>query len=451
MSASDIPEASLGGVVLRLRDGKTLWSYQSTRPMQPASTIKTLTSIVALDTLKPSHQATTQLVTRATQVGDVLKGELALVGRGADEFSVTQLQAALRALRTQGVRVIEGDLLLDREYFQPPRPYENVPPFDEAPEFRYNIIPDALMLASNLNQLSLASDESTIRVAFAPKMEAVEFVSALSLVEKPCSEWENLWKIPRVETLASGTIRVTLLGEFPKLCVASTEINVLNRTDFADRLVRSAWKDLGGEWRGVAREGAAPVGSNVRVISTQESRTLAEFNRDINKRSDNAMTRTAFLTLGARASVGSTRGDGSAPTAERADAVVRSWLRERGIDDTGLVLENGSGLSRIEMISPMMLAHTLRAAQASKWSSEFMMSLPIVGVDGAMRNRLKDSPANEIGRMKTGGLRNVVSVAGYLRDARGEPLIVVLFLNHDNVGGGKGRAVLDALMTGFMQ
>jgi serine-type D-Ala-D-Ala carboxypeptidase/endopeptidase (penicillin-binding protein 4) len=135
--------------------------------------------------------------------------------------------------------------------------------------------------------------------------------------------------------------------------------------------------------------------------------------------------------------------------------MVRDWLRAKNIDDTGLVLENGSGLSRKEMIAPVTLAQTLRAAHTSPWASEFLMSLPIVGIDGAMRNRLKDTKAIELGRMKTGGLRNVTSVAGYLPDANnkneGETLVVVLFLNHDNARGAKGRAVLDEIMKGFVQ
>ncbi len=453
---AQIPEDALGGVVLRLRDGRVTWQRQATRAMQPASTIKVLTSIVALETLKPSYRPKTTLVTRAEQRGDTLRGDLALVGGGADELSIDALESMLRTLRAQGVRVIEGDLIVDREFFQPPRPYEGDPPFDESPEFRYNVIPDALMLGSNLNQLAIASDEKEVRVVFGPLMDGVQFVSEMMLVEKSCALWEDDWKIPRVDKLASGEIRVALLGTFPKNCNIATEINIIDRTDYVERVTRALWKSLGGQWSGRAREGIAPTRSAnagdppVRTIANVDSRTLAEFNRDINKRSDNAMTRSAYLTMGALASDALTKLEKSAPTAARADAVVRTWLREKSIDDTGLVIENGSGLSRKEMIAPMTLAQTLRAAHASKWASEFMMSLPIVGIDGAMRNRLKDTPANEIGRMKTGGLRNVTSVAGYLPDASGEAQVVVLFLNHDNARGAKGRAVLDELMKGFV-
>jgi serine-type D-Ala-D-Ala carboxypeptidase/endopeptidase (penicillin-binding protein 4) len=455
MREAQIPEDALGGVVLRARDGTVLWSKDATRAMQPASTIKVLTSIVALETLKPSYRAKTLLVTAAPQRGDTLEGDLALIGRGNDEFSVASLEAMLRALRAQGVARIAGDIILDREFFQPPRPYEGVAPFDEAPEFRYNVIPDALMLGSNLNQLALSSDETTLRVAFGPAMQGVEFVSGMTLVDQPCESWEDKWKIPSVEKKTDGTIRVTLLGEYPKNCSTSTEINVLSRTDYAERTIAAAWRALGGTWNGRAREGVVPSGANVRTIATQDSRTLAEINRDINKRSDNAMTRTAFLSLAATREANERAQYPN--TFAHAERIVRDWMKSKAIDDASLVIENGSGLSRKEMISPMALAQTLRAAHASPWSSEFLMSLPIVGVDGAMRNRLLDTraavtmSATSVGRVKTGGLRNVTSVAGYLPAATGETMVVVLFLNHDNARGAKGRAVLDELMRDTLQ
>lgn len=444
MQAAQIPEDALGGVVLRVSDGRVLWSREAARPMQPASTIKVLTSIVALETLKPSYRAKTLMTTAAAKAGDVLRGDIALIGQGSSDFDDKALAAMLRKLRAEGVGVIEGDLILDREFFQPPREYASAPAFDEAPEFRYNIVPDALLLNSNLNPLALASNDNELRIVFGPSMDRVQFVSGMTLVDKPCAEWEDWWKIPRVEKMPDETIRVTLLGEFPKRCEAQTEINVLDRTDYAERLFRSLWRELGGSWRGRAREAVAP--KDARTIATHESRSFAEVNRDINKRSDNALTRIAYLTLGVR--------DAVVPSAIAADAKVRAWLASKNIDTTGLVIENGSGLSRKEMIAPLTLANTLRAAHASPWANEFMMSLPIVGVDGAMHNRLLETRAAltaQLGRMKTGGLRNVTSVAGYLPAANGEAIAVVLIFNHDNARGAKGRAVLDELMREFLQ
>jgi D-alanyl-D-alanine carboxypeptidase/D-alanyl-D-alanine-endopeptidase (penicillin-binding protein 4) len=121
-------------------------------------------------------------------------------------------------------------------------------------------------------------------------------------------------------------------------------------------------------------------------------------------------------------------------------------MRAHGIDDTGLVLENGAGLSRTERITPIQMAALLQAGLRSNWAPEFLASIPIAGVDGTMHRRLQDSPAAGRARLKTGTLSNVVSLAGYVQDADGRQCVLVAMVNSDQVGNGRGRAVLDALV-----
>jgi D-alanyl-D-alanine carboxypeptidase/D-alanyl-D-alanine-endopeptidase (penicillin-binding protein 4) len=121
-------------------------------------------------------------------------------------------------------------------------------------------------------------------------------------------------------------------------------------------------------------------------------------------------------------------------------------MRAHGIDDRGLVLENGSGLSRTERITPVQMGGLLQAGLRSNWAPEFQSSMPIVAVDGTMRRRLHGSPAAGRARMKTGTLSNVVALAGYVPDATGKPLVVVAMVNSDLAGNGRGRAVLDTLV-----
>jgi D-alanyl-D-alanine carboxypeptidase/D-alanyl-D-alanine-endopeptidase (penicillin-binding protein 4) len=178
---------------------------------------------------------------------------------------------------------------------------------------------------------------------------------------------------------------------------------------------------------------------------------LPEVVRDINKPSDNTLARTVFLSLGSLEAdpvLGSRPlpAEGALTTFSRADLAVRGWMRGHGIDDTGLVLENGSGLSRLERISPVQMAGLLKAGLRSNWAPEFQASMPIVGVDGTMRRRLGDSPAAGQGRIKTGTLNNTVAVAGYVRDATGQQCIVVAMINHPKIGNAKGRVVVDALL-----
>jgi D-alanyl-D-alanine carboxypeptidase/D-alanyl-D-alanine-endopeptidase (penicillin-binding protein 4) len=133
----------------------------------------------------------------------------------------------------------------------------------------------------------------------------------------------------------------------------------------------------------------------------------------------------------------------------RSEQEVRAWLNKQGIDDAGLILENGSGLSRKERIRPQQLAAILRVAARSDWAPEFMASLPIVGVDGAMKTRLRDSPNAQHARIKTGTLNNTSAVAGYVTNAAKEPCIVVAMINHSLPNGPVSpiaKPILDALI-----
>ncbi len=439
LRAAGIPEDAVGVSVLRLEDGKPLLAHHSERSRQPASTLKVLTSLVALERLGPAYRGRTELRTGAAITDGVLAGDLALRGMGDVDFDWQALERMLQVLLLQGVREIRGDFVLDLTFFKPARTDLGVPPFDEAPEFRYNVIPDALMLNSNLMQLTLVSNANQVRVAMLPPLENVVVEPEMKIAPRDCEDWEDGWVIPAVARNSKGALRITLRGDFPPNCVAHTSINVMDRVVFADRLFRGLWRRLGGKFTGRTREGETPAVA--RLVAEHRSRSLGEIVRDINKRSDNPITRVMFLTLGA---MSDSSPDDS--TARRADAEVRAWLERRGIDPKGIVLENGSGLSRTERISPAQLAAVLRAAAASDWAPEIMASLPIVAVDGGMSNRLRDSAAAVGARIKTGTLRDVTAVAGYVKDESGRVLVVVAMINHEAAKRQVARPILDALI-----
>jgi D-alanyl-D-alanine carboxypeptidase/D-alanyl-D-alanine-endopeptidase (penicillin-binding protein 4) len=287
-----------------------------------------------------------------------------------------------------------------------------------------------------------------LQVQMQPALERVSVGTDMQLVDADCAKWEDGWKVPEAVRQKDGRIKVVLHGSFPKDCAISSSINVIDRDDYLDRLLRQQWKEMKGSISGKTVDGVTPP--DAKLLAEHVARALPEVVRDINKPSDNTLARTVFLSLGsleADPALGSRRLPGSPDTTyTRADQAVRNWMRAHGIDDSGLVLENGSGLSRLERISPLQMAGLLQAGLHSTWAPEFQASMPIVAVDGTMRKRLKDSPAAGHARLKTGTLKNVVAVAGYVPDANGHPCIVVATINHDLVGGGKGRKVLDTLV-----
>ena len=438
LAAAGLPEDSMAVLVLRLADGAPLVAHRENQPMQPASTIKLLTSLVALDTLGPAYRARTRLRSTSEFADGVLRGDLVLQGGGDVDLDWRSFERMLWSLRLQGVREISGDFVLDLSTFRPGRIDIGLPPFDESPEFRYNVIPDALLLNSYLVRLDLASQGEEMRIRAEPALAGVSFVSEFTFVDRPCEDWEDGWKIPAVTQGARGTITVRLRGEYPRECLANTSISVLDRVVFADRLFRSLWTGMGGKFRGRTREGSAAPGS--RVLASHVSRPLSEVVRDINKSSDNPITRVVYLSLGMKA------GTNGATTREAAERTVRAWMESRAIDPDGLLLDNGSGLSRTERIRPSQLAAALRAAMKSRWAPEFMASLPIVALDGTMRLRLAGSPAAQQARIKTGTLRDVSAVAGYVEDARGVPHVVVAMINHEAAHRRVARPILDALL-----
>lgn len=434
--------------VLVLRGDATVLEHQAGLPMQPASTMKLVTTLVGLERLGPAFRGRTELRTTGQVEDGVLRGSLYLKGGADADLSSEHIADMLRALRYEGIKRVEGDLVLDRELFQPARLDIGLPPFDESPDAYYNVIPDALLVNKNMLQLDMRSTASRLQLRMHPELERVSVASEMMLVDADCAKWEDGWRQPEVRREPDGRIKVVLRGAFPKNCNRSYGVNVLDRDDYVGRLVRQLWSDGGGVLSGRTITGPTPF--DARVLAAHVSRQLPELVRDINKPSDNALARTLFLSLGSL-QADPVAGSLALPLAEgstfaRADAAVRGWLRDRQIDDTGFVIDNGSGLSRIERVSAQQMAQLLQAGLRSPWAPEFQASMPIGAVDGTMRRRLQDSPAAGRARLKTGGLRNVAALAGYVPDANGNLCVFVAMVNSEQSSNGRGRAVLDTLV-----
>lgn len=448
LQRAELPDDALAVLVMPLSGRGPVLRHRDDVPMQPGSTMKLVTSAVALDRLGPNLRGYTELLSAAPQDGERLAGDLVLRGGGDPELGLPQLWALLLELRHRGIRELDGDVLLDRTLWRPARMDAGLPPFDEAPEWPYNVIPDALQLAGNLVTLELTSEPAgasgngvpagPVSARLLPALPGVVIDNRLTLGELPCGQWSEPWKTPATTTDADGTVHIVLEGPFPRACTRRPQLQLLDRTVLADRLLRWTWAQLGGTWAGHAREAATPPGA--RLLARREARPWGELMRPLNKQSDNALTRMLYQALG----VAALPQDLQLTTSQLAEREVKRWFAEQRIDARGLVVDNGSGLSRSERISAQQLGQLLKAALTGRHASDLLMSLPTVGVDGSMRNRLKDSPATGWARLKTGTLRNVVALAGLVPDRDGRPWVMVAMINHD-AARRVGRPVLDAL------
>jgi D-alanyl-D-alanine carboxypeptidase/D-alanyl-D-alanine-endopeptidase (penicillin-binding protein 4) len=205
--------------------------------------------------------------------------------------------------------------------------------------------------------------------------------------------------------------------------------------DYFGMVFRQLWSEVGGTFSGSVTNGLVP--SDARPVAEWQSPSLPEVIRDINKYSNNVMARQLLLTIGGETS-------GLPATPERGAAAVKTWLSSKGIDTAPLIIENGSGLSRIERVSAGMMGRMLLAAYQSPVMPELMSSLPLAAYDGTMRKRLTTQLVAGRAHIKTGSLNDVRAIAGYVLAASGKRYVVVCIINHPNAVGG--QAAHDALL-----
>jgi len=438
LDKAGLPAESLGFVLQPLDGSRPELRRRADEPMAPASTMKLVTATVALDKLGINHRGRTELLAASAPVNGVIEGALILRGGADPDLDWPALWWLLRQLRESGVREIRGGLVVDRTLFSPTRFDVGLPPFDDSPEFDYNVIPDALHLNGSLLHYDLQAIANGVAARTLPALQGLSVdASAMTLSTRLCKDWDDDWKPAEVTPDGDGW-RIKLQGAFPAGCHQRQPLQLFDRQWLVTHAVRQFWAELGGSIGPGDVEAAAPAGAV--VLATHRGRPLAEVLRGVMKSSDNALTRLTYLQLGAQAV------QGGEPTLAASERVVRDWLTAHGIASAALVLENGSGLSRRERVSPALLAGVLRASQAGAQAPELLEALPVAGLDGTLSRRLKDSPAAGRARLKTGTLRDAVGLAGFVPDASGRPWVFVALLNHPEAAR-KGRPVLDALVN----
>ncbi|MCF8178560.1 MAG: D-alanyl-D-alanine carboxypeptidase/D-alanyl-D-alanine-endopeptidase [Sulfuritalea sp.] len=430
-----IPVASASIWLQEVDAEKPRLAWNEREAMNPASTMKLVTTYAALDLLGPAYAWKTEAFAHGVVNDGVLAGDLYLRGGGDPKLTYEQFGRLLRQIRGRGIREIRGDLVLDRSAFS----ISQVDPgkFDAKPMRPYNVAPDALLLNFKATTLQLIPDpaKNAVAVIVEPVSANLDVLNKISLGNgKVCGDWRERLRADVFSR--SEMTRIVLTGVFSEACGERYwNMAVQDHPPYVLGVFRQLWTELGGTFSGGLREGGVP--DEALAIAVLPSPTLAEVVRDTNKFSNNVMARQIFLTLGMES--------GQRPaTPEGSDAAIRSWLDARGIAIPELELENGSGLSRRERISAGSLGRLLQAAWKSSVMPELMSSLPVAAVDGTMRKRLKKNGIAGQAHIKTGSLDGVRAIAGYVLDTNGRRWIVVFFVNHANAGNA--QAAQDALL-----
>ncbi|MDO7909286.1 D-alanyl-D-alanine carboxypeptidase/D-alanyl-D-alanine-endopeptidase [Pseudomonas sp. 22-AL-CL-001] len=432
LKANKLQDSALSLVTIPLDGPGTSTVFNADVSVNPASTMKLVTTYAALELLGPTFQWKTEFFTDGTLSNGVLNGNLYLKGGGDPKLNMEKLWLLMRDLRANGVRTITGDLVLDRSHFVQP----NLPQFDDDGgdlNKPFLVKPDALMVNLKALRFVARNDGGSVSVSVEPPIAKVRVDNQVKAVaSRQCTGDVRYSPV----TDANG-VTVTITGQLGEGCNSQTYLSLLDHPTYTAGAVRAIWGELGGVIQG--RDRVENVPKSARLLARAFSPDLVEVIRDINKYSNNTMAQQLFLSIGAQF-----RTDADGDDARAAQRVIRQWLARKGLTAPHLVMENGSGLSRAERVSTREMAALLQAAWKSPYAAEFMSSMPLVGMDGTMRKRLKRTAMMGEGHIKTGTLNTVRAIAGFSRDDNGTTWAVAAILNDPKPWGA--GAILDQVL-----
>ena len=428
-----VPLDAVSVLVQEVGSGNTRLTLNAQKPVNPASLAKLLTTYAALDQLGPAFTWKTPVWLAGRVQNGVLEGSLHLQGRGDPKLTVERLWLLMQRVRQMGVSEIRGDIVLDQSAFVVPE--ASTAAFDNEPLRPYNVRSQALLL--NLSAVLYTFTPDPARgvavVSAEPALQGVQVDASVPLTAGPCVDWRGALK-----ATPSDSERMRFGGSYALAC--GERVWPLAYPDpklYAARLLATLWQGAGGRLGGSVREGPAPEG--VKPSFEIASPALAEVVRDINKYSNNVMAQQLLLTLALQ------RPGATSATPEGGREALRQWLAQRLGESPevlqGVVIDNGSGLSRETRVSAAMLGRVLQTAWSSPVMPELIASLPVNGLDGTLRRA--NSRAG-MAHLKTGSLRDVAGIAGYVLGASGRRYVLVAVINHPNANAA--RPALDALV-----
>ena len=432
LKMAGIPQQSVALYVQAVEGKSPILSHNADKSMNPASVMKLVTTNAALDVLSPTYRWKTEVYRDGNLINGVLDGHLIIKGYGDPNFKAQEFWRLLMSLQQLGIKQINGDLIIDKSYFA--KNVGNRKTFDDEPWRAYNAEPSAFLVNGRNTSFKFSATETGVNVSQEFELPEVKIVNKMKLAQGGCGEWRSRFGYT-VKPEESGAM-VTFSGTFSPACEERyLELSVFDDKKYAFYSFKKLWKELGGSFNGKLKVQDTPA-SAVKVLE-QLSEPLGYVLRDINKWSNNLMARQLLLTIAAeKLSPPATEANG--------EKAIKSWLSAKGLNFKELVIENGSGLSRVERISAEHLGQMLVNAYHSPVMPELMASLPILSHDGTIKKRLVDSQSNGRAHLKTGSIDGVSAIAGYVLDANNHRHVLVMLVNHTEAAASKNAQ--DALI-----
>ncbi len=442
----------IGIEVRSVKTGESLFHQNENKNFLPASNLKLVTTAAALGILGPDFHYSTQLVTNGEIKRGTLKGDLIIKGSGDPTFGSPSMypekdptyifEQWADTLEKLGIEKIDGSIIADPSCFTDD-PFPDGWAVEDLPYY-FATSSSGLAFADNAVSVSVTPGLRSGSKALSELTPETEYLSVNNnaTTHEPAQITKAQGKDSSVALTYQpmNTIKVTREQGENSITIAGTidrgaagvheQLSVENPPLYAATLLREML-----EYRGFTITGGTTLASELDAkidysetdrLCSYESPPLSEIVRVINKRSQNFYSEQVLRTLG-RVSFGKA-------SWESGILAEKNYLNSLGIDADGMTLHDGSGLSRMNLVSPSQLVSMLRTMnrQTSIFPA-FDSSLPVMGVDGSLSERLKGSRAVGIVHAKTGFLTGESCLSGYLRTKDDELFAFSFMMNNYTV------------------
>jgi D-alanyl-D-alanine carboxypeptidase/D-alanyl-D-alanine-endopeptidase (penicillin-binding protein 4) len=436
-------------------------AHNADQAMNPASTMKLITSLASMEILGPQYRWKTEIFTNGQIQGDTLKGDLLFKGSGDPKLIPEEINKMMLNLKAMGINKLSGDIFLDRSAYD--QSVKETSFSDGETSRSYNVAPDALLFAFNSFSFQFypSADNSLVLIKQTPRLANLKIENNLKVINGGCTDWKKDVDI-QIDIQKDGIWLARFNGNYPNGCkVANWNVVANDSNTFFAQSVIAAWEDVGGIWLKMPNIKTGLMNNSYKPIMTHFGVPLYESVKDINKLSNNVMARQLLLTLALEKT-------NKPSNTSNGGKLVKEWLKKNNLEMPELIIENGSGLSRIERVSAKHLNEVLLLGLNSPVHDYYIDSLPIAGVDGTMKHRLLDklrkfipdkkeqnklksntatfpSALQKYGAyIKTGSLADARSISGYVVSRTGELYVVTSFINDANASAG--RSIHDAIL-----
>jgi D-alanyl-D-alanine carboxypeptidase/D-alanyl-D-alanine-endopeptidase (penicillin-binding protein 4) len=450
--------------VISLDTGNIIYEQYANKFVRPASNMKLYTVAAALDRLTPDYHFITSVYAKEKADKGTIKGDLIIYGRGdpsiAARFNSSDYFKGVNDLADRivaaGVKRVKGDLVGDESYF-------NGAPLGSGWEWEdlqwsYGAQVSALTVNDNAIDLTVKPGDKVgvpVAITSGPPATFMTISNRATTSARGAKSDLQIYRGLGANTLEiTGTLPLGDNGFTGSVAIPDPALAFVTmlRDALAKRGVR-----IDGRLRTVnARSGGSiipnglmnlvlrtdmppPPAQPVEVASLQ-SPAFSLIAANTLKPSQNLYTEIILRTLGKMTSTNPNQ------TNEEAGLiVVRDFLRQAAANESDLALNDGSGLSRNDMITANATVQLLTYMSKHRYFAQFRDALPIAGVDGTLRTRMRGTPAEGNLRAKTGTLSSVASLSGYVTTAAGEHLVFSMMLNNYPDAGALRRDSIDAI------